>query len=264
MITFEEFCRINKMTEEGLEPSQIARQLDLDSRTVSKWIRIKNFRPKAVSHRASKLDPFKDNIVGMLERYPYTATQIFQTIREDGFDGGYTIVKEYVRKVRPRRGKAFLKLTFEPGECAQVDWGSYGSVKVGSTSRRLSFFVMTMCHSRMSYVEFTVSQTMEHFLACHQNSFHFFGGIPEKIMVDNLKSAVLKRILGEEPCFNPDYLAFAVTIQRIVENPRKTVCCNYSAVPHIRSLTLTWTSGTLKRTSATRDGPIVQRWGAAE
>jgi transposase len=209
MITFEDFCRIKQMGEEGLGSSQIAGQLGLDRRTISKWIGVKNFKPKAVSRRTSKLDPFKDNIVRMLERYPYTATQIFQVISDDGFDGGYTIVKEYVRKVRPRRRKAFLKLTFEPGECAQVDWGSYGSVKVGSTSRRLSFFVMTMCHSRMSYVEFTVSQTMEHFLSCHQNSFRFFGGIPKKIMVDNLKSAVLKRIMGEEPCFNPNYLAFA-------------------------------------------------------
>ena len=92
----------------------------------------------------------------MLATYPYTAAKIFQRIREADFDGGYTIVKEYVRKVRPPRIKAFLKLSFAPGECAQVDWGSYGSVTVGDTNRRLSFFVMVLCYSRMMYVEFTV------------------------------------------------------------------------------------------------------------
>ena len=56
---------------------------------------------------------------------------------------------------------------------------------------------------RLLYVEFTVSQTMEHFLACHQHAFEFFGGIPHKVMVDNLKSAVLQRALGEVPVFNP-------------------------------------------------------------
>jgi len=61
----------------------------------------------------------------------------------------------------------------------------------------------------MMYVEFTVSQTMEHFLACHHHAFEFFGGIPKKVMVDNLKSAVLKRALGEAPVFNPKYLDFA-------------------------------------------------------
>jgi hypothetical protein len=61
----------------------------------------------------------------------------------------------------------------------------------------------------MMYIEFTVSQTMEHFLGCHQNAFHYFGSVPQKIMVDNLKSAVLKRTVGKAPVFNPQYLDFA-------------------------------------------------------
>ena len=84
---------------------------------------------------------------------------------------------------------------------------------MGDTSRRLSFFVMVMCHSRMMYVEFTVSQTMEHFLGCHQNAFERFGGIPEKIMVDNLKSAVLKRIVGKQPVFNPQIPRFCKALR---------------------------------------------------
>jgi hypothetical protein len=68
---------------------------------------------------------------------------------------------------------------------------------------------MVLCYSRMMYVEFTVSQTMEHFLGCHQNAFDWFGAVPGKIMVDNLKSAVLKRIIGKDPVFNPKYLDFA-------------------------------------------------------
>jgi len=68
---------------------------------------------------------------------------------------------------------------------------------------------MVLCHSRMMYLEFTVSQTMEHFLGCHQNAFYFFGAVPKKIMVDNLKSAVLKRTVGCAPVFNPGYLDFA-------------------------------------------------------
>jgi len=60
------------------------------------------------------------------------------------------------------------------------------------------------------YVEFTVSQTMEHFLGCHLNAFRYFGSrVPKKIMVDNLKSAVLQRLSGEAPVFNPRYLDFA-------------------------------------------------------
>lgn len=68
---------------------------------------------------------------------------------------------------------------------------------------------MVLCYSRLMYVEFTVLQTMAHFLACHQHAFEAFGGVPQTVMVDNLKSAVLKRMLGQEPMLNPKYANFA-------------------------------------------------------
>ena len=212
MIDFELFALIRSCYEQkGLKAAQIARELSLDPRTVAKWIQENHFRKRAHVQRPSKLDPFKPSIVRMLETHPYSAAQILQRIREEGFDGRYSIVKDYVRKVRPKRQPAFLKLAFAPGECAQVDWGSWGAVNVGSTSRKLSFFVMVLCYSRMMYLEFTVSQTMEHFLACHQNAFDYFGSVPRKIMVDNLKSAVIERVTGEPPVLNPTYLDFANT-----------------------------------------------------
>jgi len=210
MIDYACFCQMKHLhTHEGLNASQIAKTLTLDPRTVSHWLAQEHFRPRKPRQAPSKLDPFKPELVRLLERYPYSAAQIFQRLRERGFDGGYSLVKAYVRTVRPRRHAAFLTLAFAPGECAQVDWGSFGSVPVGQTHRQLSFFVMVLCYSRMLYVEFTVSQTMEHFLACHQHAFEFFGGIPHKLMVDNLKAAVLKRAVGEAPVFNPKYLDFA-------------------------------------------------------
>ncbi|MDR3566897.1 MAG: IS21 family transposase [Syntrophobacteraceae bacterium] len=210
MIDFELFSTIRNYHEQkGLSANQIADELGLDLRTVSKWLQEKRFRERAPVMRPSTLDPFKGAIVRMLEAHQYSAAQILQRIREEGFKGGYTIVKEYVRKVRPKRSPAFLKLAFAPGECARVDWGSLGTIRTGESTRRLSFFVMVLCYSRMMYLEFTVSQTMEHWLACHQNAFDAFGSVPGKIMVDNLKSAVLKRIVGHAPVFNPKYLDFA-------------------------------------------------------
>ena len=210
MIDYETFLQIKRYHEQdGLNEEQIGRKMNLDARTVKRWVKEKRFRQRNSPARKSKLDPFKPAILAMLEKHPYTAVQIFQKIHEEGFTGGLTIVKDYVRKVRPKKTKPFLKLCFAPGECAQVDWGSFGSVNVDSTRRRLSFFVMVLCYSRMMYVEFTVSQTMEHFLGCHQNAFAFFGAVPRKIMVDNLKSAVIRRITGDQPVFNPKYADFA-------------------------------------------------------
>ena len=210
MIDYPTFLQIKHLQQDQhLKCSQIAAELTLDERTVAKWIEEDQYRQRKPVQCNSKLDPFKGDIARMLETHPYTAAQLLQRIREDGFDGGYTIVKEYVRKIRPKPKKAYLVLSFAPGQCAQVDWGSYGSVRVGDTTRRLSFFVMVLCYSRMMYVEFTVSQTMEHFLSCHQNAFSYFGAVAERMMVDNLKSAVLKRTLGNDPVLNPKYLDFA-------------------------------------------------------
>ncbi|MGH8582250.1 MAG: IS21 family transposase, partial [Gammaproteobacteria bacterium] len=210
MIDYETYCKIRDCHErQHLTIAQTARALGLHAETVAKWIKAGQYRARRSPPRASRLDPFKARLVRLLEAHPYSAQQIFQHLREEGFAGGFTIVKDYVRKVRPPRREAFLKLSFAPGECAQVDWGEYGSIGVGSTRRRLSFFVMVLCYSRLMYVEFTVSQTMEHFLACHEHAFAAFHGCPAKIMVDNLKSAVLRRVVGEAPVFNARFLDFA-------------------------------------------------------
>jgi len=209
MIDYGTYCKIIQLHQKQLKPTQIARTLSLDLRTVSHWIEEGAYRLRQTPKRSSKLDPYKSQIVRWLEQYQYTGVRILQRLREDGYDGGRTILQDYISTVRPRKFKAYLTLSFAPGECAQVDWGQYGSVPVGSTQRRLSFFVMVLCYSRMMYVEFTVLQSMEHFLACHQNAFNFFGAVPENIMVDNLKSAVIQRLIGQAPVFNPRYLDFA-------------------------------------------------------
>ena len=149
MIDYALFSKIKHLKDhEGLTAPQIAAELALDPRTVSKWFKQNRLLPRKATPRSSKLDPFKNDILRMLEAHAYSAAQILQRITEQGFDGRYSIVKEYVRKVRPPRTRAFLKLSFAPGECAQVDWGSYGSVNVGRTRRRLSFCVMVLCYSR--------------------------------------------------------------------------------------------------------------------
>jgi len=210
MLDYETFCQIrDHLTRQQLTHAQTARALGLNVRTVAKWANVEQFVPRKGVVRVSKLDAFKGQIVRWLDTHPYSAQQIYQRLCEAGYEGGRTIVKDYVHRVRPRHQEAFLKLDFAPGEAAQVDWGEFGSIGVGSTRRRLSFFLMVLCYSRRMYLEFTVSQTSEFFLSCHENAFAAFGGVPRQIMVDNLKSAVLQRLVGVAPVFNPKYLDFS-------------------------------------------------------
>jgi transposase len=210
VVDYETFCRIrDHLGRQKLTVAQTARALSLSPHTVAKWAAVEQFRVRAGVPRTSKLDPFKSQIVRWLDAHPYSAQQIFQRLGEAGYAGGISIVKDYVHRIRPRHRAAFLKLDFAPGECAQVDWGEFGTIGVGATRRRLSFFVMVLCYSRLMYLEFTVSQQMEFFLACHENAFAAFGGVPGRLMVDNLKSAVLQRLAGVAPVFNAKYLDFA-------------------------------------------------------
>jgi transposase len=210
MIDYETFCRLRQLHDEaGLKVSQIATELRLDPKTVERWVNQKSYQQRQGTKRASKLDPFKQPIAALLARHPYTAQQILQQVREQGYAGGYSILKEFVRQVRPARKPAYLMLEFAPGECAQVDWGNFGTVPVGNTRRRLSFFVMVLCYSRLLYVEFTLTEGMEQFLTAHRHALEFFQGVPAKVMIDNLKVGVLSHPRGQRALFHPRYLDLA-------------------------------------------------------
>ena len=210
MIDFHNYQLIHQLHErEGLCIAQIARQLHLHPQTVAKWIERPRFEARQVPRRATKLDPYRAEILRLLHQHSYTAQQIFQRLRESGYSGGYTRVKMLVRQLRPRSSPVFLTLHFLPGQCAQVDWGHAGWIPCGNTRRRVSFFVMVLCYSRRLYLEFTLAQSMEHFLACHQNAFAYFGAVTSEVMVDNCKTAVLAHPLGGPPTFHPRYVDLA-------------------------------------------------------
>ena len=209
----EQWYSIRQLHEEqGLSIRAIARRLHLHRRTVRKALdAVRPPSPKRTP-RGSLIDPYRGWLLAKLEQYPeLTAARLFQMLREQGYPGGYSLVKKCVADLRPRLKPAYLTLEFAPGECAQVDWGVWKGVDVPGGRRRLSFFVMVLAHSRMMYAEFSFGQAMEHWLGAHRNAFEFFGGVPEKIMVDNCKTAVLTpAAAGSPPVFHPLYLDFSL------------------------------------------------------
>ena len=213
MIDYQTFCQVRQLRDaEQLTITQIAAQLGLHWQTVAAWEKRPRYeRRKSVParRRLSKLEAFKPAIQRLLATHTYSVTQLLARLREQGYDGRYTILRNYVRSVRPPRSAAFLTLHFAPGQCAQVDWGSWGSIRVGNTRRRLSFFALVLCHSRQLYVEFTLGQSQEQWLACHEHAFEYLGGVPAEVMVDNCKTAVLTHPTGAAPVFNPTYVDFA-------------------------------------------------------
>jgi len=160
--------------------------------------------------RPSKLDPYKPYIVERLTELPdLTAARLLLELRTRGAKVGYSQVKRYVAAVRaPRARKAFLRVEFEPAEQAQVDWGSFGHWRVGGAQRPLSVFSMVLSWSRAIFIDFSLDQQMETFCRMHRRALEFFGGVPRRIVYDNLKSVVLHHV-GSTVQFNPRFLAFA-------------------------------------------------------
>jgi transposase len=209
MITYETYAQLRLLTQQGLSAPQIASTCDLDERTVRYWQAQPAYRPRSTPRRVSKLDAFRAQVVRDLTAHPYSAVQLLRRLRESGYTGSYSILKTLVRDVRPPHVQAYLPLAFAPGECAQVDWGSAGTLTVDGTRRRLSFFALVLCYSRLLYLEFTLLERQEQFLACHQNAFLRLGGVPRRIMVDNLRSAVLAHPAGRPVVYHPRYRDFA-------------------------------------------------------
>ena len=111
MIDYETFSKIHNCHDrQGLTIAQTARALGLDPRTVATWLAHSRFEPRRSRPRGSVLDPLKPRITRLLDTHPYSAEQIFQRLREEGYRGGVTILRDYVRRIRPTKRPVYLKL----------------------------------------------------------------------------------------------------------------------------------------------------------
>jgi transposase len=186
----------------------VARRFGVHHSVVRRAIR--DDAPSDPPPRLSKLEPFKPYIVERLTQLPeLTTSRLMLELRDRGFELGYTQLRRYVAKVRaPVSRKAYLRVEFDPAEQAQVDWGSFGYLRIGSAQRPLSVFAMVLSWSRALFLDFSLDQQMETFLRMHRLGLEFFGGVPRRIIYDNLKSVVLHHV-GSVVQFNPRFLAFA-------------------------------------------------------
>lgn len=122
------------------------------------------------------------------------AKRIFQDlVDEHGFGGSYWSVMRFVRRLGQARQLPFRRLECEPGQEAQVDFGSGAPVVTPEGRRRKTHvFRIVLSHSRKGYSEAVFRQTTENFIRCLENAFWHFGGVPQTLVIDNLRAAVTK------------------------------------------------------------------------
>lgn len=195
---------------EGIGVRAIARRLHMARKTVRKILGRHRAPPKpAAEPRGSILDPYETAIRAVLDDTPeMLAPAVLERLRPLGYTGGVTILRDRLRRLRPRGPReAFLTLDFPPGEAMQIDWADFGFALPG-VPRRVSAFVAVLCYSRRLYIEFTVSQTMGSFLRCMERSLLFYGGTTLADIFDNMKTVVTSHT-ATVTVFNPRFLDYA-------------------------------------------------------
>ena len=160
-------------------------------------------------HQSSLCEPWRDIIVTKLEA-GLTAQRIYQDlVSEHGFAGKYSSVRRFVRRLDCNQPLPFRRIECGPGEEAQVDFGTGASVQLSDGRRRRTHvFRIVLSHSRKGYSEAVYRQTAEEFIRCLENAFAHFGGVPQTLVLDNLKAGVLTPDWFD-PVVNPKLRSFA-------------------------------------------------------
>jgi transposase len=193
---------------------RIAKTLAVDRKTVAKIIAEheevrRGSPPEKRKPRKSLLDPFQDQIVQLLERYPeITAVRMREELRRLGFTGAYTIVRDRLRQLRRRPRLLIRRFETPAGLQAQMDYSPYDIDFTAEGKRRVHAFSYVLGYSRRQYVHFVERQDFTTTIRQHVAAFTHLGGLAAECLYDNMK-VVVSGYDGEQPIYNTRFLAFA-------------------------------------------------------
>lgn len=148
---------------------------------------------KPVVDRVSQIKEFEAFMIATVEEYiDLSATRLHQMLASRGFKGSIYPVRRWLKKNRPKPTRVYQDLYFMPGESAQVDWADLGKLEIApGISRRLQCFVMVLSYSRQIYAKVFYDQKTCALLEGHEAAFEYFGGVPRRIIYDNMRTAVV-------------------------------------------------------------------------
>lgn len=202
---------IRTLKAQGWSDHRISRELGVNRRTVKRY---------CADSKCTNPQPGKKGPVSSCEPYREPIKEWFDSglsierIHHDlclshGFNGSYHSVHRFVKGLKVNSTERVWRMECEPGQEAQIDYGTL-HMPIGENGRRKKVHVLlvTLSHSRKSYVEAVLSQSSESFLRSLENAFRHFGGVPERLCPDNLKAAVSKAD-WYEPELNPKLRDFA-------------------------------------------------------
>lgn len=156
----------------------------------------------------SKLDPHKAKISFLVENKKLSGVRILEEIQQLGYQGGSTILNEYIRTIKPRRGRGLTTvIDHQPGHEGQMDWSPH-RVIVGGREQVVQTGSIILCYSRWLFIHFYTDQTIDSVIDLHKKAFMELGAVPEVITYDNMTTVGFHRGPGEV-WLNPQFKGFA-------------------------------------------------------
>lgn len=206
---------------QGQTVSAIARDMKLSRPTVRKYLDVTEDRPYQRQQPVSRqLGAFEDQLTAWLEediKLPRqrrrTARRLFEGLQDKGYAGAYDSVQRFVKRWRghhlgPRLTQAFVPLAFRPGDACQFDW-SHEHVEIAGVLQRIKVAHFRLAYSRQMFVVAYPREMQEMVMNAHIRAFEFFGGVPARLIYDNLKTVVDTIYQGKERQFNRRFLSMA-------------------------------------------------------
>ena len=214
--------KLRELASTGLSIRQISKRQGLSRNTVRKYLR-STPEPAKRPVRSSKLDPYKDQIEKWVEKDGLLdCTTMLQRMRSSGYTGGVTILRDYVHSMRPPRGGHQLVQRYEtePGKQMQIDWGTFMYERDGARKKMYGMTAI-MSHSRSRFALYSKRCDTASLIRAIMNALEYFGGLPETILSDRMKS-VLVRVEDGELIWNSVYADFlaAISVAPRVCRPR--------------------------------------------
>lgn len=210
MQTAEAVMEIRVLLKQGKSIRAVARELGVSRNTVRRYVRGAEPGYTARPPVAGKLGPYAEWLAERVRQAAperLSATVLLAELRRRGYRGGLTILRAHLATMRPAvAAEQVVRFETKPGEQMQVDWAV---IRRGTD--RLSAFIAVLGHSRAAYVEFVADERVATLIACHQEAFVFFGGVPRSILYDNMRAVVTGRdVYGPgQHRFQPAFRDFA-------------------------------------------------------
>ncbi len=185
--------QIEELVRQGVSRAEIGRLTGFDPKTIRKYLQQGAAAPRYGPRqpRPSKLDGFKPYIEERLRAGVWNAVVLLGELRQRGYSGGYTILKDYLQPLREAaRSVAVRRFETPAGKQAQLDWGYLGEIAENGRKRKLWAFVFTLGHSRAMMAAVATDQKLPTLLRLHEEAFRQLGGVPEEILYDRMKTVI--------------------------------------------------------------------------